>query len=144
MTWEQVKVLCHEGIDFGSHTCTHPRLTNVSDAQIERELVGSKKCLEAELGQEIQLLAYPHGASSFDIQEMARQSGYQAAYGIARGRQSRFNIWRRLCRKDDSLLSFVLKLTPWCDKLGYLREETQAGQSLRRLKHRLNTKEGEQ
>lgn len=136
LTWEQVEALHEDGISFGSHTCTHPRLTRLSNGQIWHELMASKERLEARLGQEIQLLAYPYGESNREIQRMAMAAGYTAACGVDRGSSGRFNLWRRLCYTDDSLLTFILKLTPWYRYPGWLREETIVGQFLRVVKHR--------
>jgi len=137
LTWEQVEALHEDGISFGSHTCTHPWLTRLPNEQIWHELTASKERLEAKLDQEeIQLLAYPYGDSNREIQRMAMAAGYRAACGVARGRSGRFNLWRRLCYTDDSLLAFILKLTRWYRYPGWLREETVVGQFLREVKHR--------
>jgi hypothetical protein len=89
------------------------------------------------LGHDIELLAYPHGDSNSQVQRIAVSAGYRMAFGVARGKSGRFNIWRRLCRRNDSLVTFILKLTRWYCYPGWLREETAVGQLLRRVKHRL-------
>jgi len=137
LTWEQIDVLHKGGISFGSHTCTHSWLPGLSREQVWRELTASKECLGARLGQEIQWLAYPFGASTSEIQKMAEDAGYKAAYGIARGKSGRFNMWRRICRRDDSLVTFALKLNPWYHYPGHLREDTQMGWFLHKVKHRI-------
>jgi len=135
LTWEQVQALHEDGISFGSHSCTHPWLTRLSNEQLGHELIASKERMEAELGQEIPLLAYPYGESNSEIQRMAMAAGYRAACGMDRGRRGRFNLWRCLCHTDDSLLTFILKLTRWYRYPGWLREETVVGQFLREVKH---------
>ena len=141
MTWEQIEALQKWGISFGSHTCTHPKLPHLSREEIWRELAGSKECLEARLGQEIKWLAYPYGVSTSEIQRMAEVVGYKAAFGVSRGRSSRFNIWRRLCRRDDTLMTFALRLNHWYHYVGHLREDTEVGRFLRKVKHRIGFRE---
>lgn len=136
LTWTQIKVLLAEGFSFGSHTCTHRRLTQLSAEEIQHELAASKARLTSELSQEINLLAYPHGDLNSEIQRIAMESGYQGACGVSRGESSRFNVWRRLCRGNDSMFAFVCKLTRWYSYPGWFREETAAGRMLRRIKHR--------
>jgi peptidoglycan/xylan/chitin deacetylase (PgdA/CDA1 family) len=137
LTWEQVEILHADGISFGSHTCTHPLLPHLSNEQIWHELAASKAYLEARLGQEISWLAYPYGDSNGKIQELARAVGYRAACGFKRGKSGPFNLWRYLCRADDSLLTFVFNVMGWYRYSRWLREETVVGQFLRQTKHRV-------
>jgi peptidoglycan/xylan/chitin deacetylase (PgdA/CDA1 family) len=134
LTWEQVEALDQDGISFGSHTCTHRRLTRLSGEQIWHELTASKNRMESKLGHEIPLLAYPRGESNGEIQGMAMQASYRAACGVDTGSRGPFNLWRCTCRTDDSLLTFVFKLTPWYHSRVWLREETRVGRFLRKFK----------
>lgn len=139
LTWEQVRTLHRGGITFGSHTCTHPRLTWLSNERCWQELAVSKERLEAELNSDVTVLAYPYGESSMAIQKVAEAVGYQAACGSATGRAGRFNLWRRPCRAGDRLLSFSFQLSS-CYHYSmtlrrWLREETAPGRYLRELKH---------
>ena len=59
LTWGEVRELRDGGIQFGSHTVTHPRLTKLSRKEIEHELRDSKKELQQRLGQPITTFAYP-------------------------------------------------------------------------------------
>lgn len=137
LTWEQIEALQQGGFSFGSHTCTHSRLPSLSCEEIQHELTASKECLERRLGQKIDWLAYPYGASTREIQRMAEAAGYKAAFGVSRGRSGRFNIWRRQCLKDDSRLTFALRLSPLYHFVGYLRENSKLGRFLVKVKHRI-------
>jgi peptidoglycan/xylan/chitin deacetylase (PgdA/CDA1 family) len=138
LNWKQVKSLHMNGISFGSHTCTHPDLPRLSEKQIWHELVSSKECIEDRLGERVQLLAYPHGHSNPEIQQLAEAARYEAACGISRGRSGRFNLWRTKCRTEDKLLSFAFHLTKWPYYARRLREETAAGQFIRAIKHKIS------
>ncbi|MBM4401303.1 MAG: polysaccharide deacetylase family protein [Crenarchaeota archaeon] len=81
LTWEQIQTLYKQGISFGSHTCTHPRLSRLSQDQSWHELIASKECLETRLNKEIPLIGYPHGDFNSAVQRMAMAAGYKAACG---------------------------------------------------------------
>jgi len=139
LTWEQVRALHDEGISFGSHTCTHPHLPDLSSEEIWYELTASKQRLEAELGQEISVLAYPYGESNSEVRRLAVQADYEAACGVIVGKRDRFNLWRWPCRAHDTLLDFALKVSPCYHYLmrlrRWVREDVPMGQFLRRIKH---------
>lgn len=144
LTWEQIEALQQRGVSFGSHTCTHTRLPDLFLEEIQRELTASKECLETRLGREIPWLAYPYGASTIEIQKMAEVAGYRAAFGVSHGKSGRFNVWRRLCLKDDRRWTFALRLNPLYHFFGHLREDTEAGRLLRKVKNRIGHGRGSQ
>lgn len=102
------------GARIGSHTISHPRLTECDDRQLSEELVGSKLYLEDLLGSKVDLLSYPHGAVNDRVRSMAEKTGYSI------GASSRFDINRTvrntllLCRTDiwanDDISIFEKKL----------------------------------
>ena len=59
--WGEIKVMRDAGIDFGAHTLTHPDLTALGTAEIEREVCGSKEVIEGILGSRVSSFAYPYG-----------------------------------------------------------------------------------
>jgi peptidoglycan/xylan/chitin deacetylase (PgdA/CDA1 family) len=61
LNWSELKELGQAGVTIGAHTQTHAELPALSDAEIERELHGSKKILEDKLGVEVTSFAYPKG-----------------------------------------------------------------------------------
>jgi peptidoglycan/xylan/chitin deacetylase (PgdA/CDA1 family) len=69
------------GIEFGSHTVTHPNLSQCSPEQIRKELVESKQVIERMTGREIISIAYPYGAVNGTIKSIAAETGYK--FGIA-------------------------------------------------------------
>lgn len=85
MTWEQVREMDAAGVEIGSHTLTHPILTQVGDARLDREMVGSKSRLEAELGRAVSLFCYPNGDADTRVIRAARRAGYRAAVTIEEG-----------------------------------------------------------
>ena len=85
--WDDLAVLRDEGWQIGSHTRTHPRLTQVTDAELRHELTRSKRDIEERLGVECSALAYPHGDADDRVVAAARDAGYAvgciASAGVA-------------------------------------------------------------
>jgi peptidoglycan/xylan/chitin deacetylase (PgdA/CDA1 family) len=88
MSWDQVRGLADAGWEIGSHTCSHPRLTSLSDTDLARELTESRAVLEERLGRPCTTLAYPYGDHDSRVVEATRAAGYSAA-GTLPGRLPR-------------------------------------------------------
>ena len=83
ISWSQIQQMASSGIDFGSHTVTHPNLTRLSDAELSWELTESKISLESRLQQPIQSIAYPIGtASAFNDRVTAATAQHGFKIGV--------------------------------------------------------------
>ena len=82
LTWAEVRELSNHGMLFGSHTVTHPQLRELSAADINEEIVNSKKTIEEKLGSVVDSFAYPFAFPQTDIEfkKMLRDSLRQAGY----------------------------------------------------------------
>ncbi len=67
------------GMEIGSHTVSHVRLTEVDDARLHQELRDSRATLEDLLGHAVGSFAYPFGAWDARCAVAVRQAGYTAA-----------------------------------------------------------------
>jgi peptidoglycan/xylan/chitin deacetylase (PgdA/CDA1 family) len=86
LTWEGVRALAAAGMEIGSHTQTHPRLPELTDEAAEEELKLSKARLEKELGQPVEVLAYPYNSLRSHTASLAAAAGYRVAVaGTAHG-----------------------------------------------------------
>jgi peptidoglycan/xylan/chitin deacetylase (PgdA/CDA1 family) len=59
LTWSEVAELHKAGIQFGSHTVSHPDLRSLNPEQIEYELGCSKETIEQKLGVAVESFSYP-------------------------------------------------------------------------------------
>lgn len=83
MTWDHVREMSHAGMEFGSHTVSHPILSTIADpALLRRELEDSKARLESETGRPVIAIAYPVGGPNAVNDEVLAATG-QAGYRIA-------------------------------------------------------------
>ena len=61
LRWQQIEELSREGVQFGSHSVTHPDMTALSDADAEREMIESKREIESHTGLPAEFFCYPYG-----------------------------------------------------------------------------------
>jgi len=59
LTWQDVRELHAEGVQFGSHTVTHPDLRSMDPDQIDYELGYSKEVIEQQIGDTVESFSYP-------------------------------------------------------------------------------------
>ncbi len=79
---DQLKEMLAAGMNIGSHSRTHPYLTQIANQDdLWREISGSKKTLEDLLGIRIHEFAYPFGQYNDAIVAMAKKAGYRSARG---------------------------------------------------------------
>lgn len=68
MDWDTIKALSKDGVQFGSHTVTHPNLDLLSEEELTTELTQSRQTLEDQLGLPIRHFAPPYGAAGPAVQ----------------------------------------------------------------------------
>lgn len=82
--WDELRGLAEVGWEIGSHTCTHPRLSQIGEAEIAAELSDSRRECEDRMGTACDSLAYPY--SDFDERAVraAGKAGYRFATTVPR------------------------------------------------------------
>ncbi len=84
LTWPEVAELHHAGIEFGSHTASHPELVRLDRSQIERELRDSRAAIASRLGSHVPAFAYPFAFPQADekfvtgFRDALRTAGYES------------------------------------------------------------------
>ncbi|MFA6434095.1 MAG: polysaccharide deacetylase family protein [Elusimicrobiales bacterium] len=75
-------------IEFGSHTMSHPNLEKLPLEDAAWELTESKKQLEAALGREMSVFAYPYGAGAYSpaVRALALKAGYVLDFSFRQGK----------------------------------------------------------
>lgn len=88
LTWPQILEMQKDGIEFGSHTCTHPILSRQNNSALINETVASKTLIENRLQQEVISFCYPNGQPEDYNQKVisaVRDAGYRCAVTTANG-----------------------------------------------------------
>ena len=83
LDWGQMKQLQAAGIEFGSHGASHRDLRYLSDAELEREIAGSKQALEQGLGAAVSTFCYPFGRHDARVIAAVQHAGYSAACSLS-------------------------------------------------------------
>lgn len=84
LSWEDIRALADEGWEIGSHTVTHPRLTEITPDELRVEIRRSKARIEAEIGRRCTSFAYPWGLVNEDVEREVRSAGYDVAFTVPR------------------------------------------------------------
>jgi peptidoglycan/xylan/chitin deacetylase (PgdA/CDA1 family) len=74
-----------QGLEIGSHTRSHPRLTTLTDDAVGEEVAGSKAALEDLLGAPVQGFAYPYGLHDERAVAAVQAAGYTSACSTRSG-----------------------------------------------------------
>lgn len=114
MSWHDLARLHEHGWEIGSHTWSHPHLTRLTDDELERELVESKRELESRLGVPCRSLAYPYGDHDRRVVEAAARAGYTTAGTLpVRFVRPTALTWPRVgVYHGDGAATFALKVSP--------------------------------
>jgi peptidoglycan/xylan/chitin deacetylase (PgdA/CDA1 family) len=120
LSWKEIAELRRAGVEFGSHTCTHPKLPELAAGDAERELSSSLARLTERLGEGTPPLAYPYGDYTDALAARARELGYCCALTTdagANGDDSDLYKLRRVLVGDgDDVPAFAARvsgLTAW-------------------------------
>ncbi len=79
MGWERLRELAGAGWEIGSHTATHPHLTEIDGDRLTGELGESKAAVEQNLGRPCTSIAYPYGDHDGAVVAATAAAGYEAA-----------------------------------------------------------------
>lgn len=114
LSWSEIKNLTVEGVEFGSHTCTHRKLTELPAAEVDTELRRSKEAITRQLQLPDLPLAYPYGFTNDSIASVARSLGYSCAITTETGFNDAatdfFKLRRVLVGDDDNVPAFATRL----------------------------------
>ena len=88
LTWEQIREMKEQGMEFLPHTRTHPILAHCTNERMREEIGGSKRRIEAHLGTTADIFCYPNGKQGdFDDAVIAvlKEEGCRAAFTAEEG-----------------------------------------------------------
>ncbi|MDX6651774.1 MAG: hypothetical protein QOJ38_555 [Solirubrobacterales bacterium] len=114
MSWMQLETLAAAGWEIGSHTRSHPRLTELGDEGLEAELLESRRECERFLGRPCRTIAYPYGDHDQRVIDAAWRAGYSAACTLpARLHRPAPLRWPRIgVYHGDDIKRFERKISP--------------------------------
>lgn len=114
LQWAELRDLAQAGWEIGSHTCSHPHLTQIPDSDLRRELTDSKAKIEEKIQVPCTSIAYPYGDVDERVEQAAADAGYLGGASIPRVLYPpRAFSWPRTpIFHNDSDLRFRAKVSP--------------------------------
>lgn len=99
LSWDNVREMS-DLVEMSNHTMNHRLLDELDAAEVEYEITASKKCIEEVTGKPCQGLAYPGGAYTPEVVEIAKQHGIEHAVTTYFSNNSHNTNLLALDRKD--------------------------------------------
>ncbi len=109
LSWDQIKEMSANNIEFGSHSVTHPVLSRVPPTKLTFEVEHSRQRIESELQKPVQVIAYPVGGiEAFDqnVRTAVLNAGYRLGVSYVPGIQ-RPNQWDSLALRRVHIERYV-------------------------------------
>jgi peptidoglycan/xylan/chitin deacetylase (PgdA/CDA1 family) len=76
----------HRLVSMGNHTKNHAILTNYSLAEAREQIQGGQDAIQEMTGKMPDMISYPNGNSSLEIQRAAREAGLRLGVVVRRGK----------------------------------------------------------
>jgi peptidoglycan/xylan/chitin deacetylase (PgdA/CDA1 family) len=114
LSWQEVREMVEEGMDFGSHTCSHANLLAVSKRRAEEEIVESHRKLEQKIGCPPFSFCYPYGAFDEAVTAMVKAVGFKCAVVTPNrhiDKEECFSLFRAGVYGDNGLNTFKFKIS---------------------------------
>jgi peptidoglycan/xylan/chitin deacetylase (PgdA/CDA1 family) len=119
----ELREMQKNGMEIGSHTVNHVRLTEVDDAHLAHELIDSQAALEDLLGNPVCSFAYPYGAADARCAEAVKLAGYRAACTTRTGWALRdsnpYQLRRLTISNGDTVSTLARKLSFATNDVGW-------------------------
>jgi peptidoglycan/xylan/chitin deacetylase (PgdA/CDA1 family) len=78
-SWEELATLAKAGHEIGSHSMTHPLLSQCTDEEIDHEVCSSRQLLQRRLSVPADSFCYPNGDFDERVLKAVREGGYRFA-----------------------------------------------------------------
>ncbi|HPP30083.1 MAG TPA: polysaccharide deacetylase family protein [bacterium] len=122
LNWEEVKEMTGEGVIFGSHSISHPHLTELNEEKLKEEICLSKKIIEDKTDKTVDFFCYPYGDFDERAIEKVKLAGYKNAFVTPpkgkKIKETDYTLLRTGIYGHNNFLMFRIKI--WKD---YLKEK---------------------
>ena len=110
LTTSQLRELAQQGFEIGSHSLTHPYLSDLDDITLEHEMRDSRHELEDLIGKAVVHFSCPGGRYDDRVKKFGRRCGYMTVTTSHQHANSpatdRFALGRVVIMRNTSLISF--------------------------------------
>jgi len=113
--WPAARQLEADGFECGTHSMSHPRLTDLEPEACRTELLESRHRLENQLGHSVSHMAYPYGSYNDTVRALAEECGYRSAcstrIGLSGANDDLFALHRVPVNGQESFFDFICCLS---------------------------------
>ena len=117
LSWDEIKEMHKEGIDFQPHGHSHPDLTKIGEKDIIKEICKSKEILEKTLRKKIYFFSYPFGRYDKRVISLLQKQKFKASFtvkfGIAKSKADLWTLPRNSIVKEVSFNKFKATLSEY-------------------------------
>ncbi len=88
LNWEEVREMARDGITMGSHSHTHPILSQMPSEKAKDEILNSKKVLEKNVDMKVKHFSFPNGREedfSEELRDYCREIGFESVCSVVYG-----------------------------------------------------------
>lgn len=85
LSWDDIKKMSQNGIEFGAHTEWHPILTNLSLDEVKNEILSSKKEIERRISKGVKVFAHPSGLYNDNCLIALKEIGIKFGFSYLKG-----------------------------------------------------------
>lgn len=117
MTWENVREMANNGMEIGSHSVSHPILSQLSASDLNKEIIESKLEIQEQLHIDCNVIAYPVGgknAFNKDVEKLVEENynfGCSYISGVnTKNNMDYYSLKRLHIERDTSKAMFKLLL----------------------------------
>jgi len=116
LSWNEVRKMHEEGMEFGSHTCSHVNLLQISPTQAEQEILEAYLRFEQKVSYPPLFFCYPYGAFDPGIKALVEKAGFRGAVVTPSRyieKEDFFALFRVGIYGHDNLRTFKFKISKW-------------------------------
>jgi len=114
LSWAQVREMHRAGMQFGSHSYSHPDLRGQSAEYLVWQIVGSQEAIEQRIQEPVRFFSYPSGRYDPSVIDVLHSAHFWGAVTTLQGMEQSslhpFELRRIRIRGDETMLSFAAKL----------------------------------
>ncbi|MBI4320712.1 MAG: polysaccharide deacetylase family protein [Chloroflexi bacterium] len=114
----EIQEMSRQGIEFGSHSRTHPKLAGLIDDDLRQEVSGSRRDLEELLQTEVKYFSYPHFSVDRRVERAVAAAGYVAACGgVSLPAEPSVLRIKRIVVSHESPLVLLMQMSGWFQEM---------------------------
>ena len=81
MNWDMIKILEDNNVEIYNHGHSHKSFVAMDINDAKKDILNSKKIIEEKINYKSEVISFPYGETSNEINKFLKDSGYKIAFG---------------------------------------------------------------